>query len=59
MGASVMATRQKRNGDVPFEMVQRIVDEPLEMARRLDFADWLEKHGQRERARWIRNCCAR
>lgn len=40
------------------EVVQRIVDEPLEISRRLDLADWLERHGSTLRARWVRRCCA-
>ncbi len=44
---------------IPFsEVVQPIVDEPLEMARRLVFADWLERHGDAPQAYWMRACCA-
>jgi uncharacterized protein (TIGR02996 family) len=52
-----MATPNRR--DIPFlQIVQPIADEPLEIARRLDFADWLQRHGEAARARWIRECCA-
>jgi uncharacterized protein (TIGR02996 family) len=40
------------------QVIQAIDDEPLEMSWRLDFADWLERHGAAPRARWIRACCA-
>jgi uncharacterized protein (TIGR02996 family) len=37
--------------------VWSITEHPLEMSRRLAFADWLTDNGHRERADWIRLCC--
>lgn len=39
------------------EHVWPITDNPLDMSRRLAFADWLAEHGHKERASWIRLCC--
>ena len=50
--------RRKRSDISLAEIVQRIDDEPLKMSRRLDFADWLERHGCQRRARWVRRCCS-
>ena len=43
---------------IPFDQhVWPIIDNPLDMRRRLDFADWLAKNGHVTRADWIRRCC--
>ena len=43
---------------IPFDnLIWPICDNPLRMERRLDFADWLSRNGQRERSHWIRACC--
>lgn len=43
---------------IPFEEVVRPIDDnPLDISRRLDFADWLAANGHRERAAWFRRCC--
>lgn len=52
-----MAVRKPR--PIPFDQVVKpIVDEPLQMRFRLDFADWLANNGHGERAGWIRKCCS-
>ncbi|MBI1349235.1 TIGR02996 domain-containing protein [bacterium] len=43
---------------IPFdEQVWPIFDNPLDMSRRLAFADWLASHGHKARAEWMRRCC--
>lgn len=42
---------------IPYEeQVWPIFDNPLDMSRRLAFADWLAANGHRQRADWVRLC---
>jgi hypothetical protein len=44
--------------EIPFERcVKPMVDDPIEMRWRLDFADWLLKNGHKDRAYWFRSLC--
>ncbi|MCA9007408.1 MAG: TIGR02996 domain-containing protein [Planctomycetaceae bacterium] len=43
---------------IPYEeQIWPIYDNPLDMSRRLAFADWLDANGHRQRADWVRLCC--
>ena len=43
---------------IPFEeQVWPIIDNPLDLGRRLAFADWLAQNGHKERADWMRRSC--
>ena len=43
---------------IPYEeQVWPIIDNPLDMSRRLAFADWLAANGHKQRADWVRLCC--
>jgi uncharacterized protein (TIGR02996 family) len=45
-------TRVLTEEDIPF--IQAILASPKEPGPRLDYADWLERHGQRQRAEFLR-----
>jgi uncharacterized protein (TIGR02996 family) len=41
------------------DFIRAILDEPDDDTTRLVFADWLEEHGQADRAEWVRASCQR
>lgn len=51
-----MTNRKPRSIDFD-HVLRRIVNDPLDIQRRLEFAEWLGDNGQRDRADWIRRCC--